>query len=394
MTTFSVINCHAFPFYSIDGCCRHVAATLFEVQDFQDDRLKSSVTSGKCSWVKRSTAITEAVDATALQTSILKRNSTEDHPATAAYNPIPDSTPLPNPDTFFDMVKQTTPEACMLDTWEIRPEPTMDIPELPVLTPSNKIDIFLQCHGCTDDNICNEDCIEELYEYLGYSEEEKAQIDKATRGQHLNQNWHFMRKKLVTASNFKKVCNSTNRTKTAIALLNGNNFNNAVPGHIEFGRKYEDKARIEFLKAHRYKHKKCSIDTPGFIVNSNFPFLGASPDGVLECVKCGPKALIEIKCLSSNKNYQPSNALVLSKICLKKSDGSLYVDKKHPYFFQIQGQMAICQISQCWLVAYTHKGICPVLVEFDPDFWQDMLDKLDLFYREVFFYILKGGFAP
>ncbi|KAK7105282.1 hypothetical protein V1264_016686 [Littorina saxatilis] len=36
----------------IDGCCRHVLATLYEVIDFRNDEHRESVTSGPCLWVR------------------------------------------------------------------------------------------------------------------------------------------------------------------------------------------------------------------------------------------------------------------------------------------------------------------------------------------------------
>ena len=67
------------------------------------------------------------------------------------------------------------------------------------------------------------------------------------------------------------------------------------------------------------------------------------------------------------------------------------MNTSHAYYYQIQGQMAITGIYACWLVGYTHKGVKPVLVEFDPVFWEAKLDKMNDFYREAFFPVLKGG---
>ena len=75
----------------MDGCCRHVAATLFEIMDFQQDHVISSVTSGKCSWIKRSKQSTEAMSATGLQISIECKDLSENHPSDT-FNPIPNCT--------------------------------------------------------------------------------------------------------------------------------------------------------------------------------------------------------------------------------------------------------------------------------------------------------------
>ena len=165
-----------------------------------------------------------------------------------------------------------------------------------------------------------------------------------------------------------------------------------VPEDIQFGLRFEDKARQLFVSSHRYRHKNCFCEEPGLILNGKYPFLGASPDGILHCDKCQcAKTLIEIKCLSSKRNYHPESALILSGICKRDSDGNLHVVQTHAYYYQMQGQMALCDIQNCWLVAYTHKGIKPVLVNFDPEFWNDKLNIMDAFYREAFLPVLKGG---
>ena len=40
-------------FPRMDGGCRHVVATLFEVMEFLNDQNKQSVTSGECLWIRR-----------------------------------------------------------------------------------------------------------------------------------------------------------------------------------------------------------------------------------------------------------------------------------------------------------------------------------------------------
>ena len=61
-------------FDSIDGCCRHVVATLFEVLDFVQDFKKTSCTSGPCMWVRRASQadqLGKPIPASQLETSIM-----------------------------------------------------------------------------------------------------------------------------------------------------------------------------------------------------------------------------------------------------------------------------------------------------------------------------------
>ena len=305
---------------------------------------------------------------------------------------MPDDVPMPAVPAFFEMVKHHTPEVCILDVWEIRPKKHCVVPDMTTMTPSNKIDIFLSCHQCYGINECTEECLAELELYMEYSAEEIAAIDKATQGQSLNQNWHDMRRGILTASKYRTICHSTNGTKTAIALLNGPSWDkDKPPQHIEFGQRYESKARDEFFKAHRFHHRGCHISVPGLRLNNAHPFLGASPDGILVCKHCPSReALIEIKCLSSKKNYQPGSALTLLKICTREADSSLVMNKDHAYYYQIQGQMFVTGIHVCFLVAYTHKGTSFVRMPFDEDFCEHMISELTDFYKKSFFPLLRA----
>lgn len=64
-------------FFRIDGCCRHVVATLFEINDYQNDSEKKSCTSHACSWVRRSSQaenIGKPIPVADLDTSVLPSN--------------------------------------------------------------------------------------------------------------------------------------------------------------------------------------------------------------------------------------------------------------------------------------------------------------------------------
>ena len=175
--------------------------------------------------------------ATSLNISIISTDNPDNRPCADVYNPIPDTTPLPDPDEFFKMVKEDAPEACVLDTWEVRPQPTVPVTDLPCLsTPQAKIQMFIECHQCTSDRICSDECMNELYMAMEYTPDEIREIDIATRGQHLNPNWFLLRKYLLTASRFKTICHSINWTKTAVSLLNGNSY---VSDDMEFGNRFE-----------------------------------------------------------------------------------------------------------------------------------------------------------
>ena len=158
---------------------------------YQDDSQSQSVTSGRCRWLPRAVQDNGAIAATDLETSII--GNVTDRPIATDYNPVPENIAMPDPVGFYRLVKRTTPEACMLDTWEVRTEMCPDTPELNVMPPSAKVEVFLACHVCDNSNEC---CTDELMTSLAYTPEEIAHIEAATRGQSNNTNWHSMRQNI------------------------------------------------------------------------------------------------------------------------------------------------------------------------------------------------------
>ena len=71
-----------------------------------------------------------------------------------------------------------------------------------------------------------------------------------------------------------------------------------------------------------------------------YPFIGASPDGILD------EYVIEIKCPMILKDTDPDDLSNLSasqksNFCCHKTDEGLKLKKNHPYYSQIQCQMFV-----------------------------------------------------
>jgi hypothetical protein len=57
----------------------------------------------------------------------------------------------------------------------------------------------------------------------------------------------------------------------------------------------------KFESYHGKLHKNCKIKKSGLILNENFPYFAATPDGIMECDVCG-RACVETKCLFCAKD--------------------------------------------------------------------------------------------
>ena len=70
--------------------------------------------------------------------------------------------------------------------------------------------------------------------------------------------------------------------------------------------------------------------------------------------------------------------------CLELTDSGLRLKRKHPYYSQVQGGMAIRRMQWCDFVVYTYTSAAEDIhvewIYFDPTFWVALKGKLVDFY--------------
>ena len=155
----------------------------------------------------------------------------------------------------------------------------------------------------------------------GYSVD-SGTLEFETREQAGSPAWREARKSRLTASNFGRVVSRKAAPSPSFLKSIFNQVNvNAAP--LEYGKRNELKAKAKYLSMHNSVHlHKC-----GLIVNTEFSFLGASPDGKLcDNGKCG---IVEIKCPYSARNYTITEACnLLTDFYVEKSADGLFSLKK------------------------------------------------------------------
>ena len=228
-------------------------------------------------------------------------------------------------------------------------------------------------------DLINDHGVENIGQYVSdaYIEE----VAELTNGQSINEMWHYQRKGRLTASNFYNAIN-----------YKGDNPNNhivkSVLGKYEFsseavenGRKFESVARQQYIEHMRKTHVSFQCKETGVMVFKEFPFIAASPDGVVEC-KCCSKGLVEIKCPFKFQNEQLQEAMSKNSSCIL-SDGKYQLkrDLSSPYYVQILGQMAVCKSSYCDFVLFTRKGLHVERIPFNSELWDNVYKKLKVFYN-------------
>ena len=105
-----------------------------------------------------------------------------------------------------------------------------------------------------------------------------------------------MRAGRITASRFKAACH-TDHSNPSISLI----MNICHPELSKFknlaacwGCEHELTARKKYTTTYAISHHKFEVKASGFFINTDYPFIGATPDGLVTCTCCGD-GICEIK---------------------------------------------------------------------------------------------------
>lgn len=115
-------------------------------------------------------------------------------------------------------------------------------------------------------------------------------------------------------------------------------------------------------------------------VNPVWPFLGASPDSMVDCLCCG-SGVCEIKCPFKHRHNTVLQASLSDELfCLHKVNGNLSLKKSHPYYFQVQAQLFVCDVEYCDFIVWTLKDVFIERIVPDVQFWDDCVRKASSFF--------------
>ena len=220
--------------------------------------------------------------------------------------------------------------------------------------------------------------VAEFKSSLNLSAEAISQVEQDTIGQSQSPAWFSARRYRLTASSFGKVVHRLSTTPPDALvkqLLHPHQFSSTA---TEWGKQYEPVALQAYID-----QTGVVVTKAGFVISTEYPFLGASPDGyVHDSVATEQSGLVEIKCPYKFRNQTPENAASDSSFYCSLVGECLQLKVGHNYYCQIQGQMAVTKRSWCDFVVYTTRGIAVERLYFDPGFWSDtMLPKLADFYN-------------
>ena len=140
------------------------------------------------------------------------------------------------------------------------------------------------------------------------------------------------------------------------------------------GVENENVARQLYTNVMSTKHDNFTCNLTGLWVSPLYPHLGASPDGVTAC-GCHGDGLVEIKCPFSARH---ANSLS-SQTCGFLTEAG-FLDRKHHYYTQVQGQLMITGRLFCDFFIWTPLVHKVERIYPDVRFWETLEKKLTSFF--------------
>ena len=223
---------------------------------------------------------------------------------------------------------------------------------------------------------------------LQLTSQQIRELEVNTKDQSKSQLWYCARRYRLTASMFGRIFQllpTTSPDSLVKQLLHPKEFSTKA---TEWGKENESVALQKYAD-HQLQtgHTDLVACRAGFVVCEQHPFIGVSPDAyVFDPSSVNHFGLAEIKCPYKYRDLAPIDASKQSDFCCKlatRSDGTSVSELKrtHPYYSQIQGQLAVTERKWCDFVIFTNKGISVERIEYDHDFWEGkLLPKLIDFY--------------
>lgn len=188
---------------------------------------------------------------------------------------------------------------------------------------------------------------DEIYGTVSISVEQASAVELETKKQSDSKVWFEQRAGRVTASKLDSVLH-TNQSQPSVSLIKSICYPEAVrlfSSACSYGCKHEDDARSIYAERMKMEHTAFGLKTSGLLLDPSNPFVGASPDGIIEC-DCYGTGVLEIKCPYSCKDVPFEHRAEEQSFSLESISGDLVLEN-HPYYYQVQLQMKLYGTRYC-----------------------------------------------
>ena len=246
--------------------------------------------------------------------------------------------------------------------------------------PSTTCNIFQNMSERMDEsffNITTASCISKA---IGVTLDDSKRIEHETNGQRLCSAWFKERSRHLTSSLFGRIIKRRQPIfpKSILDQIQKTKVGRTVNApSLQWGI---DKEETVLAKYKENMTKPLQVISCGLMINPKWPWLGASPDGLVihgEKLSGG----LEIKCPYSKKNATILEACEDKTFFMQKTDEGPKVKDTHHYYHQCQGVMNIVGIKWMDFVLYTEKEFFCQRLHCNNKLWDStILPKLAAFY--------------
>ncbi len=217
-------------------------------------------------------------------------------------------------------------------------------------------------------NMLLEKC-EKIYDEYELARDLVKNVELYTKDQSRSKFWFQQRAGRITASRLKvAVC--TDITQPAKSLVKSICYPETTKFYSKatcYGCEHEQIAYDAYKKKAISEHLNFSLSKSGLVIDPNYPFLGASPDGTIKCACCKP-GVLEIKCPYSCQSESFLRKASESQFFLHDLGGLLFLDVYHSYYFQVQAQIKICSASYSDFVVWQEQDLFVQRIYLDEPF--------------------------
>lgn len=126
------------------------------------------------------------------------------------------------------------------------------------------------------------------------------------------------------------------------------------------------------------KHDSFKLSDTGLFIDHTDPFLGASPDGMVECSCCG-KGVVEVKCPHRYSQDLPDDND--NNFYMVNQKGAWSLKRDHMYYYQVQLQLHVCDdVRYADFVVWTKNTIAIERIHQDNEFLRNKVQSVRNFF--------------
>ena len=215
-------------------------------------------------------------------------------------------------------------------------------------------------------------------------------VERLTRGQSNNEVWRQLKRDKLTASNFY---NAAVRRKEPDKLLKTIMYISEKKKSIaslEYGQQHEGDAVASYVAAKAAEGNTFLwVEEVGTMLSKERPGYGASLDRKVYDPKAAGMKIggLEVKCPYYKRGMTVEQACKDLNFCLYiDDDGVPKLKFGHKYYYQVQGQMYVCNLEWVdFVVWFGGNNIFIERIYFNKEWWhQTVLPRLDFFYKRAF----------